>query len=68
MTYNNLNESEDPVKNHLIKKANKIFELYKNGTVDLEITKPDYLYSGQDRKSTRLNSSHTDISRMPSSA
>ena len=24
--------------------------------------------NGQDRKSTRLNSSHTDISRMPSSA
>ena len=24
--------------------------------------------SGVDRKSTRLNSSHTDISRMPSSA
>ena len=24
--------------------------------------------SGSDRKSTRLNSSHTDISRMPSSA
>ena len=24
--------------------------------------------AGQDRKSTRLNSSHTDISRMPSSA
>ena len=24
--------------------------------------------SGRDRKSTRLNSSHTDISRMPSSA
>ena len=24
--------------------------------------------SGEDRKSTRLNSSHTDISRMPSSA
>ena len=23
---------------------------------------------GKDRKSTRLNSSHTDISRMPSSA
>ena len=23
---------------------------------------------GEDRKSTRLNSSHTDISRMPSSA
>ena len=26
------------------------------------------LYYGSDRKSTRLNSSHTDISRMPSSA
>ena len=25
-------------------------------------------YIGEDRKSTRLNSSHTDISRMPSSA
>ena len=25
-------------------------------------------YLGKDRKSTRLNSSHTDISRMPSSA
>ena len=25
-------------------------------------------YAGRDRKSTRLNSSHTDISRMPSSA
>ena len=25
-------------------------------------------YGGRDRKSTRLNSSHTDISRMPSSA
>ena len=27
-----------------------------------------YFFGGQDRKSTRLNSSHTDISRMPSSA
>ena len=27
-----------------------------------------YAWQGQDRKSTRLNSSHTDISRMPSSA
>ena len=26
------------------------------------------LDGGRDRKSTRLNSSHTDISRMPSSA
>ena len=29
--------------------------------------KPDRMF-GIDRKSTRLNSSHTDISRMPSSA
>ena len=28
----------------------------------------DPLYQDADRKSTRLNSSHTDISRMPSSA
>ena len=27
-----------------------------------------FIYLGGDRKSTRLNSSHTDISRMPSSA
>ena len=26
------------------------------------------LYSGKDRKSTRLNSSHSSVSRMPSSA
>ena len=26
------------------------------------------IYTGLDRKSTRLNSSHTDSSRMPSSA
>ena len=29
---------------------------------------PDYDALARDRKSTRLNSSHTDISRMPSSA
>ena len=31
------------------------------------IKNPDKFWS-EDRKSTRLNSSHTDISRMPSSA
>mgnify|MGYP003338583413 CR=1 FL=1 len=30
--------------------------------------KEDYRFLTGDRKSTRLNSSHTDISRMPSSA
>ena len=29
---------------------------------------PDVSKEAEDRKSTRLNSSHTDISRMPSSA
>ena len=33
-----------------------------------EEAKAFYLHYGLDRKSTRLNSSHTDISRMPSSA
>ena len=33
-----------------------------------ELTGPFVATSRQDRKSTRLNSSHTDISRMPSSA
>ena len=28
----------------------------------------DWQFNAPDRKSTRLNSSHTDISRMPSSA
>ena len=32
------------------------------------INSPDSEKTTQDRKSTRLNSSHTDISRMPSSA
>ena len=32
------------------------------------IVKAKTLQPGEDRKSTRLNSSHTDISRMPSSA
>ena len=31
-------------------------------------TRPDDIFDLADRKSTRLNSSHTDISRMPSSA
>ena len=41
------------------------------GALGLVINKPSDLEVAdlfQDRKSTRLNSSHTDISRMPSSA
>ena len=35
---------------------------------DKVISKAEKIYARVDRKSTRLNSSHTDISRMPSSA
>ena len=48
--------------------------LARFGLVDKRDEYPDRLSGGQqqraaiDRKSTRLNSSHTDISRMPSSA
>ena len=34
----------------------------------IEVIQAQYSGMSQDRKSTRLNSSHTDISRMPSSA
>ena len=36
--------------------------------VAIDLSAPQYTYGLKDRKSTRLNSSHTDISRMPSSA
>ena len=42
-----------------------ILQTYANEEVDLDLV---LRYDSQDRKSTRLNSSHTDISRMPSSA
>ena len=47
----------------------KFFQLAKEAGLDGVIT-PDMTVeeSAEDRKSTRLNSSHTDISRMPSSA
>ena len=43
--------------------SNKIVRVDVGDTVFWKATS-----KGQDRKSTRLNSSHTDISRMPSSA
>ena len=46
-----------------VDKRNPVFSIYKN-----ELTHEVYVFYGGDRKSTRLNSSHTDISRMPSSA
>ena len=38
------------------------------GLIISHVDDKGYLYFELDRKSTRLNSSHTDISRMPSSA
>ena len=46
--------------------------LYAGDVYFNENTQSLFIYNGgswvEDRKSTRLNSSHTDISRMPSSA
>ena len=46
------------------------YEEYLDGLTSEELRiEMEWLKSvGEDRKSTRLNSSHTDISRMPSSA
>ena len=41
---------------------------YLLGKVDMRKEAAAMLLKAKDRKSTRLNSSHTDISRMPSSA
>ena len=45
-------------------------ELWKKVTIeaDSEEQAREKFFAGEDRKSTRLNSSHTGISRMPSSA
>ena len=45
------------------------YELGKLWAHQLQLTVTDFVvHIHEDRKSTRLNSSHTDISRMPSSA
>ena len=52
----------------------KIYTCYKCPYFETRMGENDYCKKakkhrdGKDRKSTRLNSSHTDISRMPSSA
>ena len=43
-------------------------ELYKNVKLNDEGWIPPYKFGNPDRKSTRLNSSHSSVSRMPSSA
>ena len=47
--------------------AKRLPDSAKSVAKSLRIFK-DEMKSKEDRKSTRLNSSHTDISRMPSSA
>ena len=53
-------ENIDPELNSVISKLDKPVLGYQN--------EENYISAYSDRKSTRLNSSHTDISRMPSSA
>ena len=50
-----------------VPKIEVIFDIDSNGIVTVS-AKDQATGQEQDRKSTRLNSSHTDISRMPSSA
>ena len=47
-----------------VKNGGILITTYMSGIVD----QSDNVHLGGDRKSTRLNSSHTDSSRMPSSA
>ena len=56
--------SEEPEPNHLYDLKGKLDEWQIYLTSEIDAFAKFYL----DRKSTRLNSSHTDISRMPSSA
>ena len=67
-----LTEKEfEKMKLHTFKKNWTVQKLLRKALLEYlnkkeEIIKP--VPQGEDRKSTRLNSSHTDISRMPSSA
>ena len=59
--------------NNLLKQAQKMQENMQKMQAELEAKEIESSVGGgavtvKDRKSTRLNSSHTDISRMPSSA
>ena len=48
--------------------ARKAIRKYRRLRPDLSAVEVDSTYTGTDRKSTRLNSSHVRTSRMPSSA
>ena len=53
---------------HKDKDQRQVREYAQKITKEKTLWHPDRLAKERDRKSTRLNSSHTDISRMPSSA
>ena len=61
-----------PVFNFYVKNSyDQVFKCLWNNNGSPSLNEPFFQpgsYSTKDRKSTRLNSSHTDISRMPSSA
>ena len=69
-----VNDSEEKIAQEAVKMIvsdNNLLNQYSNEQLNLEQFVADNFGSRikkLDRKSTRLNSSHTDISRMPSSA
>ena len=62
-------ESDSPAKEQL--QSSSKFSGGRNNYDETSVAAPDYAgdyFEAEDRKSTRLNSSHPSISRMPSSA
>ena len=67
LQYNRINPNKK-FDNFILGFSNKLaYEASKKVSQDISHYNPLYIYGG-DRKSTRLNSSHKDTSRMPSSA
>ena len=51
-----------------VEKTNNLRRLCFKRNIELKVVKNTLLKKALDRKSTRLNSSHSSVSRMPSSA
>ena len=66
ITYNHEKYLKQAIESILMQKCNFDYEIVIGEDCSTDETR-SVLYK-LDRKSTRLNSSHTDISRMPSSA
>ena len=67
-TIHEIGERLGLTKDELLPQGHYIAKIDYRAVLDRLKDKPDGKYIDVDRKSTRLNSSHTDISRMPSSA